>query len=74
MGDPSRIFVLEECLENALGYEPPAHDKPFNVYQICRKWNNIVDVPTKWRKAFEGAMGLRSESVVEAAATQDQDS
>lgn len=57
VGDPSRVFVLEECLENALGYSPPSHEKPFRVYEKSQMWGNLSDVPLKWKEAFDGALG-----------------
>jgi putative ATP-dependent endonuclease of OLD family len=55
--DDSRLVVLEECVENALGYPVPSYDKPFKAFKYSNSWNSIADIPTVWKivcnKLFE---------------------
>lgn len=69
VGDPSRVFVLKECLENALGYDPPSHDKPFRVYEKSQTWSDLSDVPPKWKEAFHGVLGWVPGAALAAATT-----
>jgi predicted ATP-dependent endonuclease of OLD family len=62
-GDSNLVIVLEECLEDILGYKAPSNEKPFRVFKETLKWqgewNNI---PEKFRQvltiAFEGYITL----------------
>ncbi len=50
VGDSSRVFVLEECMEDLLGYDAPSSEKPFKAYQSTCNWGeNWEDVPTNFR-------------------------
>lgn len=59
----SKVIVLEECLEDILGYKAPSNEKPFRVFKETLKWegewNNI---PEKFRQvltnAFEGYVNV----------------
>lgn len=58
-GDPSYVSMLEECLENSLGYEPPTADKPYRTYVETSKWSGWNDVPKQWRDVFVLAFELK---------------
>jgi len=58
VGDPAAVIVLDECLENALGYEPPTHDKPFRAFVKTFDWKSMDEVPSQWRDAFVKAFSL----------------
>ena len=45
-------MVLEPNLEGALGYLPPASDKPYKAYEHVKKWSSADFVPQAWRDAM----------------------
>lgn len=50
VGDSDRIVVLEECLEDLLGYPPPSSEKPFTAYQfMLNQGESWGDVPESLR-------------------------
>ncbi|SCZ68456.1 AAA family ATPase [Thiohalomonas denitrificans] len=54
VGDPDRIVVLEECLEDVLGYPPPSSEKPFVAYKGASAWGESwKDVPENLRLIME---------------------
>ncbi|SQF70730.1 ATP-dependent nuclease [Streptococcus sanguinis] len=55
----SKLFVLEECIEEVLGYEAPSADKPYNAFKYIQD-NWITEdrydydkISEKWRNTFE---------------------
>lgn len=59
VGDQDRAVVLEECMEDVLGYAAPSSEKPFKAYQVAYGWGDAwVDVPPALRlviqKLFRG--------------------
>lgn len=55
IGDSNLIYILENCLEEVLGYSPPSNDKPYKAFSYTQKWNTIEDVPLKWINALKKA-------------------
>lgn len=55
VGDPDRVIVLQECIEDALGYSAPSSDKPYKVFQVASKWTGLNDIPDQWLTAFKKA-------------------
>ncbi len=58
LNDDNKLFVLENCIEDILGYEAPSSDKPYKAYKyIEEKWSTWSDLPEKWiqvvNKIFE---------------------
>lgn len=53
--DKGRVTHLAECLEDALGYEPPDKDKPLEVYRRAKDWQTPSDVPVAWQHALARA-------------------
>lgn len=39
-GSPGKVIVVEECIEDILGYPVPTSEKPFNAYQQTLKWGD----------------------------------
>lgn len=39
-GSPDKVIVVEECIEDILGYPVPTSEKPFNAYQQTLKWGD----------------------------------
>lgn len=58
VGDAARLIVLEECLEDVLGYKAPSTDKPFKVFNQTSNWKDLGDVPRTWMLAFQKAFGV----------------
>lgn len=47
MGDDERIILLEECIEDLLGYKEPTRDKPYKAFKFIsdswkEKWENVT--------------------------------
>ncbi|WP_111412222.1 AAA family ATPase [Billgrantia lactosivorans] len=50
VGDADKIVVLEECVEDLLGYDAPSSEKPFKAYQFVNTWgDDWEDVPENLR-------------------------
>ncbi len=51
-------IMLEECIEDNLGYNAPSKDKPYKAYLQTKDWNTFEDIPNNWktvlRKVFDG--------------------
>jgi len=45
----NRRRMLEECIEDALGYDAPSKDKPYKAYTMTKNWNTIEDIPEQWQ-------------------------
>ncbi|WP_103865720.1 ATP-dependent endonuclease [Aquimarina sp. I32.4] len=48
-----RRVMLEECIEDALGYEAPSKDKPYRAYSETENWESLEDIPDNWRRVIE---------------------
>lgn len=58
VGDADKIVVLEECLEDLLGYDAPGAEKPFKAYQFASGWgDNWNDVPENLRVVMAKLFG-----------------
>lgn len=53
--DPEKLFVLEDCIEDVLGYTPPNSEKPYKAYKyISDNWgNDWNDVDERWKELCE---------------------
>ena len=50
----SHLFVLENCVEDVLGYSAPTSDKPYKAYcYINENWNEWKDVNVEWKKIMQ---------------------
>lgn len=48
--DDNHLFVLENCIEDILGYPAPKSDKPYKAYcYINKNWNEWKDIREDWR-------------------------
>ena len=59
LGSEDKRIMLEECIEDVLGYAPLSNEKPFKAYQKTLTWGNKwEDIPINWRniitKLFKG--------------------
>lgn len=61
-GDNTKRLMMEECVEDVLGYPAPSHDKPYKAYEHIKDWNTWDDVPDNWKEkmriVFSGVAGL----------------
>ncbi|EJU2550021.1 AAA family ATPase [Escherichia coli] len=56
VGDASKVIMLEECIEDLLGYPAPSGEKPFKAYQEAQRWgDNWNDVPEPLRRILTRA-------------------
>ncbi|MCQ2017848.1 AAA family ATPase [Clostridium butyricum] len=55
VGDDSKVYPMENCIEDVLGYEPPSADKPYKLYKFIEKnWGEDWDTITKeWKDIME---------------------
>lgn len=50
LNNDSHLIVLENCVEDVLGYPAPSSDKPYRAYcYINKNWNEWKDVNAKWK-------------------------
>ncbi|MBQ7289708.1 MAG: AAA family ATPase [Alphaproteobacteria bacterium] len=45
LGNDDNLFVLANCIEDALGCTSTGSNKPFNAYKQTLNWNNYDDIP-----------------------------
>lgn len=56
VGDASKVIMLEECVEDLLGYPAPGSEKPFKAYQEAQRWgDDWNDVPEPLRRILTRA-------------------
>lgn len=48
-------IMLEENIENTLGYEEPSKDKPYRAFVEIQNWDEYSNIPVKWREVLEKA-------------------
>lgn len=49
VGDASKRLMMQECIEDELGYPAPGQDKPFTAYEHVKDWTTWNDVPDNWK-------------------------
>ncbi|MCD9519483.1 AAA family ATPase [Photobacterium phosphoreum] len=49
-----RRIMIEECIEDLLGYTAPSNEKPYKAYKyISENWgDNFNDLPERWKSVF----------------------
>lgn len=56
VGDPNKVVMLEECMEDILGYKAPSSEKPFKAYKHTQTWGDTWnDVPENLREVMKKA-------------------
>ncbi|BBO63719.1 Predicted ATPase [Serratia marcescens] len=56
VGEADKVIMLEECVEDLLGYPAPGSEKPFKAYQETQRWgDNWNDVPEPLRQVLTKA-------------------
>lgn len=64
VGDVSKISLLEECLEQCIGYPVPSSNKPYKAFVKTSTWTSWNDVPEAWKTVVMKAFGLTEQQVV----------
>lgn len=55
------VIMLEECIEDTLGYTAPSGEKPYKAYAIAQGWGESwADIPPNWRSILEQAFLIPS--------------
>ena len=57
LGDSSKRLMMEECIEDELGYDAPSVDKPYTAYKYVQNWKSWNDVPRKWKEKMNIVFG-----------------
>ncbi len=61
-GDTTKRLMMQECVEDELGYPAPENDKPYTAYRHVKDWATWADVPENWkakiRVVFSDVAGL----------------
>ncbi len=42
-------IMMQECVEDELGYPAPSNEKPYNAYEKTQEWESWEDVPENWK-------------------------
>ena len=45
--------MLEENIEDTLGYEAPTKDKPFKAHLETKAWEKFEDIPQVWQNVIK---------------------
>lgn len=61
LGNDKRLWLLENCVEDVLGYIAPTSDKPYKAYKFVNdNWNdNWLSISKKWRETIEIVWGIK---------------
>ena len=51
--DASKRFMMNNCIEDELGYKAPTYDKPYKAYQYVNNWNSWENIPERWRNNIQ---------------------
>lgn len=50
LGNDEKLVVLENCIEDVLGYQAPSFDKPYKAYEYTNKnWEDWNSIPQNWK-------------------------
>jgi len=56
VGAPDKVIVVNECIEDLLGYESPSSEKPYHAYNHTLTWGtNYEGIPENLRIVIERA-------------------
>lgn len=48
-GNEDDRYMMQDCIEDVLGYPAPSQDKPFKAYECTKDWTRWEDIPENWR-------------------------
>jgi predicted ATP-dependent endonuclease of OLD family len=46
-------IMMQECIEDELGYPAPSSEKPYTAYQKTQEWRNWESVPETWKTKMQ---------------------
>lgn len=46
-------IMMQECVEDELGYPAPSNEKPYNAYEKTQEWESWEDVPENWKNKIQ---------------------
>lgn len=53
VGNPEKVYVLANCIEDILGYRAPSTEKPYKAYKYIKdNWTDISNIPEAWMSIF----------------------
>nr|WP_312216661.1 AAA family ATPase [Clostridioides sp.] len=55
VGDDNKVYSMENCIEDVLGYKPPNSNKPYKAYKyILESWSDEWEsIDKNWREVLE---------------------
>lgn len=61
VNDDKKLWVLENCIEDVLGYAAPSYDKPHKAYKyINDNWKeDWLSISENWRNIIEEVWNLK---------------
>lgn len=58
LDNDEQLIILENCIEDVLGYPSPTYDKPFKAYKyIDENWAKWEDIPEIWKSHVKKIFG-----------------
>lgn len=74
VGDPSKVIVLEECMEDLLGYSAPSNNKPYKAFKFINdNWGDSwEEINFSWKAILEGLI-TSGDIVYDEVATAVED-
>ena len=59
VGDATKVFVVENCIEDVLGYTAPRSNKPYKAYvHIKNNWTDYNSISESWREIVSNVFAL----------------
>jgi putative ATP-dependent endonuclease of the OLD family len=52
-GQEQKRIMMQECVEDELGYSAPSNEKPYNAYEKTQEWESWEDVPENWKNKMQ---------------------
>lgn len=52
-GDKSKRLMMQNCIEDELGYKAPSSDKPYTAYKYVQKWTSWKGVSDHWKEVMK---------------------
>lgn len=52
-GQEQKRIMMQECVEDELGYSAPSNEKPYNAYEKTQEWESWENVPENWKNKMQ---------------------
>lgn len=60
VGNPEKVFALNNCIEDVLGYRAPSSEKPYKAFKhIKDNWTDINQIPKSWMSIFRSIFDIQ---------------